>query len=292
VGRGNNFIAMLLIMRDAFVLLAIVDGLDINSSDDDVRQVVKDWSCALPNTNKSVEDYINRRYMMVGNDEEFILSQRYSTPGIGNYLVFGPALFWFAALTSRNVVIGDGIMAEFCNYVNCRLNGFKSKSDLIDHKMYDNMSELHPIGRHQMIKHLQGSMDFLNINNVRGNTNVPATDFFVWFPYAAQCVKRLSNCSIGDVGCSERFAYQRMFPGPVQNIPGGVFSSIPYMILCIACLPFNLRLHPSAARERFIANVFHTANVLAPHEDCTSRSCPVGDTYFSRVSHSTRVHPL
>ena len=184
--------------------------------------------------------------MMVGNDEAMVLSHLYSTPGIGNYLVFAPAVFWFAALTGRNVVIGDGIMAEFCSYVNCQLNGFKTKSELFYSGRYDNTSTLISVGRHQLIKHLEGQGDLMNARNVRGNTKVPATDFWLWIPFAARCVKRLSNCvAVGDVSCSERCAYQApLYTDSTQTIPSqlclsssGLKSNSNSIRFCLGCPP-------------------------------------------------------
>jgi hypothetical protein len=40
--------------------------------------------------------------------------------GIGNYLIFYPAAYYFAALTGREIVLIDGsLVAEMCGILNC-----------------------------------------------------------------------------------------------------------------------------------------------------------------------------
>ena len=161
--------------------------LQFNSSDAEIRLQVRDWTCALPNTNASMFTAAdttskNIRWLMIGADEAVITGAKYRTPGIGNYLVFWPAVFWFAVFTGRTVVIGDGIMSEFCYHLNCGLHGFKTKSEMILARLYENTTSPRNMGNFQLIKHLQGNEAVLNVNAVRGDTNSPATEWYSTYP--------------------------------------------------------------------------------------------------------------
>lgn len=185
-----------------------------------------------------------QHWAMVGADEAPALLQKYTTPGIGNYLIFWPATFWFAAFTGRNVLIGDGIMAEWCSFVGCSASGFATKSEMVAAGRYNASVELVGVGRFDMIAHLEGKGRFASLPNVRGNTITPGSEWWTYFPFAGRCVSRLSRCPPGDVGCSERFAFQHLAPGPFRSFSAAEESRLHGMPRDLLAL---LRTVPHAA---------------------------------------------
>ena len=272
-----------------FVLLHFINAsyskeLQFNSSDAEIRLQVRHWTCALPNTNASIfTDAItskNIRWLMIGADEAVITGAKYITPGIGNYLIFWPAVFWFAVFTGRTVVIGDGIMSEFCYHMNCGLHGFKTKSEMVLANLYENTTTARNILKYQLIRHLQGNRQFLNVSTVRGNTNSPGTEWWSFFSFAGRCVSKLTRCAVGDVGCAERFAYQRLFPGPFQHLPLDVeqrIHGIPeWYINLIKTTP-----HSSITLPQRISACFHIRREFMHFENGSDPSDP---SYLQEVA--------
>ena len=254
--------------------------LQFNSTDAEIRLLVQDWSCALPNTNASIfagnttTAKNSIRWLMIGADEAVITGAKYRTPGIGNYLIFWPAVFWYAVFTGRSVVIGDGIMSEFCYHLNCGLHGFQSKSAMILANLYENTTSPRNMGNFQLIQHLQGNQAFVHANTVRGDTNSPATEWWSFFSFAGRCVSKLSRCAVGDVGCAERYAYQRLFPGPFQHLPLDIEQHIHGMpawyIELIKTTP-----HASITLSQRISACFHIRREFMHFENGSDPSDPL-----------------
>ena len=260
------------------ILASHSKDLPFNASIAEIRLQVRDWSCALPNTNVSIfTDNIttskNMRWLMIGADEAVITGAKYRTPGIGNYLVFWPAMFWFAVFTGRSVVVGDGIMSEFCYHMNCGLHGFKTKSDMMLANLYENTTSARNMGNFHLIQHLQGNGAFLNENAVRGDTNSPATEWWSYFSFAGRCVSKLSRCAVGDVGCAERFAYQRLIPGPFQNLPLDVEQRVHGMPGWYINL-IKTRSHSSITLPQRISACFHIRREFMHFENGSDPSDP------------------
>ena len=152
--------------------------------------------------------------------------------------------------------MGDGIMSEFCLHMNCVQNGFESKSKMVLANLYDNTIPPENITKFQMLRHLEGSQLFLNVTNIRGNTNSPATEWWSYFTFAGRCVSKISRCTVGDVGCAERFAYQRLFPGPFQNLSLEAEQRIHNMPMSLLHL-IKTAPHSTITMSRRISAAFH-----------------------------------
>ena len=198
-----------------------------NATVSDIRRIVPEFSCVLPNMQPLVysTSMRNMSWIMLGADEftSFMIKNRAGwqndVPGIGNYLIFWPAIYWFAAFTGRSVVIGENIMGEFCHHVGCAAGGFPSKSDVMAQGLYHNDTPLEKVSRFDLQSHFEENARLRNLTNLRGSTVTPASEWWVWFAYLARCVSRLSRCLPGDVSCSERFALQRLVRGPFRDFP-------------------------------------------------------------------------
>lgn len=189
--------------------------LPFNATDDEIRaKSASDFQCALPNAIPTSSSGGPLRAIMIGDNEPLSLNVKVDSPGLGNYLIFFPSIFWFAALTGRRVVLGEGVMSEFCSYLGCAANGFKSSVEL---GLSTNVTWT-AVGKFDFLQHFEGNPRLLTLSYIRGATLVPASEWWSYFPPLARCVSRLSRCPVGDVGCAERFAFQRLVAGPLHNL--------------------------------------------------------------------------
>ena len=272
----------LLLQFSLLLLLLALAGaeLDWRSTDAEIRRVLPDWSCSLPVLRNGSDPRLANRWAMVGADEVDALLQKYSTPGLGNYLIFWPSTFWFAALTGREIIIGDGIMSEWCYFVGCSASGFSSKSDMVAAGRYNASLPLIGVSRFDMIEHLKGNGKLAALPNLRGSNITPASEWWTFFPFAGRCVSKLSRCPPGDVGCSERFAFQRLAPGPFRHFSSrdeGRLQGMPRELLqLIRTVP-----HAAIGIEQRISAAFHIRREFMHFENGSD----VRDPVYLRETH-------
>ena len=197
-------------------------SVTINSTDGQIRALIKDWACALPNSNPKY--LLSKRWIFVGKAEQ--LTQAWlnntKTAGLGNYLLFYPALYWYAAFTGRGVALSDGMMTQMCSLVGC---GFPLQQAL-NPGVYNRAARPRDVFRVDLLNHLSGDAKLVSEPNLFGSHFTLASDFWLRFGFATRCVSRLSGCVLGDVSCAERFAYQQLIQGPFRQVSSDVYSRL------------------------------------------------------------------
>jgi len=175
-------------------------------------------------------------------------------PGVGNYLIIWPALYWFAAFTGRILVLGDGIMSEFCHHVGCLSGAFTNRSIMIERGLYNKSVPLMDLRQFDMMSHFEGNPRLRNLTHLRGASVTPASEWWSYFPFLGSCVSRLSNCPPGDVSCSERFAFGKLIRGPFRHFSKsqerrlcGMPASLLQLIRTLPHANFTPELRISAA---------------------------------------------
>jgi hypothetical protein len=154
------------------------------------------------------------------NDRKFILfgCEECTGAGFGNQIVFFPAVYYFAALTGRDLLIYDNsVIGEFCKIVHC---GFPMVSEMsAAYPEYLSPEKLHAMKAVKVFdfrKHMDGSRTLDEYPLIRGDGYMPASEWWVYYNGSAQCIKRLTGCVLGDISCTERHALQRLVRGPFK----------------------------------------------------------------------------
>ena len=145
--------------------------------------------------------------------------------GIGNLLVYFPALYYFAAFTGRDIIISDkSIVGEMCKIITC---GFPFASEMAlafpailgkgDSHALKKSAEL--LGVQDFIRYLEGT------RKLKGNGKLiyafgykSESAWWQYFNTTVQCVQKLTGCDLGDIGCADRHAFQRLVRGPFKGM--------------------------------------------------------------------------
>mmetsp|Transcript_8819 Transcript_8819/g.13201 ORF Transcript_8819/g.13201 Transcript_8819/m.13201 type:complete len:420 (+) Transcript_8819:140-1399(+) len=139
--------------------------------------------------------------------------------GIGNIFEIYPALYTFALLDGRSIVIGDSSeIGMFCQVLNC---GFPFASEVeSSFPVLKNKSHLRH-GHAFFSKYFQdATMEDESVLLPSGLSTVASN----WYQYTGQnatrsCIESITGCAFGSVGCVERYAYRQLFPGGLrQNV--------------------------------------------------------------------------
>lgn len=152
-----------------------------------------------------------------------ISGQHHSDGGIGNSIVFFPNAFIFAALTGRDILIGDhSALTEFCTVITCGYPrvGTIAKSlpeaqaktfpqaknvkvfDMGEYFRGDALIDSDHVYVDGFLPHLTGWYQAI------GNNTAPAV----------ACLAKITGCASGsDISCVSRYALQSWIRGPFAN---------------------------------------------------------------------------
>lgn len=202
--RARRWGGRLLLCR---VLLSLVLAFQYASS----RQS-QDFVCHDPDAGGTLQNS-DRRFLLFGSDDS-------GGTGLGNFLVFYPAAYYFAAFTGRDLIISDGgvgsVIAEVCRIITC---GFPFASDLA--RAYPGILTEEKMRKAPLVKkgdfqqHMEGSVN-IDSHVVRAFGFIAQSDWWVYFNLTAHCVSKITGCDLGDVSCAERHAFQRLIRGPFR----------------------------------------------------------------------------
>lgn len=152
----------------------------------------------------------DRKFLLIGSDNS-------AGAGIGNFLIFYPAAFWFAAFTGRNLIISDNsTIGDMCKIIQC---GFPFASDLrlafpsILNQLA--LTRVEDIKSSDFIRYVEGTKE-VSANVVRAWGFMASSDWWSYINETTHCVKKITGCDLGDISCADRYAYQRLVRGPFK----------------------------------------------------------------------------
>lgn len=252
-----------------------------DATDEEIRRGVPDWSGCSTAKLAEPGPGVNRSWLLLGGlmgGDEWLIEPKHrdfeaDIPGVGNYLIFFPAMYWFAVFTGRTLVIGDGIMSEFCRHVGC-CSSFSNRSTLIERGLYNKSAALQPLNVFDLTKHFEDT-SLRHVHYLRGAATTPASEWWMYFPFLGKCVSRLSKCSPGDVSCAERFAFQQLIKGPFQHFSSSEEHNLRGMP---ASLLHKIRTLPHATAPRFSA-AFHIRREFMHFENASD---PQNDPFYRK----------
>ena len=137
--------------------------------------------------------------------------------GIGNYLIFFPAVYYFAALSGRDIaIVDDSLFGEMCKVIHC---GFPHYSELqIIYPHLPPTSHLPGAKVGDMAAYISGEAPYLKDQEViRADGYKHASGWYQNHPDAEACIVKLTGCDADDHPCQDRHAYQRLVRGPFRE---------------------------------------------------------------------------
>jgi hypothetical protein len=131
--------------------------------------------------------------------------------GIGNFLVFFPAAYYFAVFTGRIIVIIDNsLIGEMCMVLNCGFPTLNEMSlafpDRFPIYLNETVRSAKVMSFHQHI----GSEVVLEDNMVRADGYMYKSGWYLGRNFTGSCIARLTGCGEEDVGCHDSHALQSL----------------------------------------------------------------------------------
>jgi hypothetical protein len=189
-------------------------------------------------------DHLSKKrfFLLGGNDP--------TNKGIGNLLVFFPAEFYFAYMSSRYIIISDNsLIGQMCKEIKC---GFPLLSEvltlsphlfsdysfgdvvhkrILTSKSNNNLSpkKSSPSNSHPPVKRMktlhamnfaeysQDHSNFIHDIVVTASGYDAKSDWWAYSNKSAQCVISYTGCAVQDIHCFESFAFQRLILGPFRG---------------------------------------------------------------------------
>lgn len=173
------------------------------------RQIV----CRDPFLGGTIRDNSERKFMILGSEDS-------GGAGIGNILIFYPSSYYFALLTGRDIIISDkSAVGLMCTIVKC---GFPFVSEMkAAFPQLINQDTLWEADRshYKMGDFIAHMEDRKNISHIVIRTSgfMAKTEWWAYFPKAAECISRVTGCDPGDINCVEHHAFQRLIQGPFRT---------------------------------------------------------------------------
>jgi hypothetical protein len=119
------------------------------------------------------------------NDRKFILfgCEECTGAGFGNLVVFFPSVYYFAALTGRDLLIFDNsTIGEFCKVIHC---GFPLVSEMSEafpeYLSPEKLRSMKAVKVFDFRKHMDGSRSLDEYSLIRGDGYMPASEWWVYY---------------------------------------------------------------------------------------------------------------
>lgn len=166
-----------------------------------------------------------RRFLLIGG----------GGAGIGNFLIYYPAAYYFALFTGRDIlIIDDSLIGEMCMVLTC------------GYPFYSQVQTAFPKLLPQPVAAVKNGKiwDFMRYFNheialdetvLQSVGSKLQSGWYMGYNYTKQCVARLTGCGEEDVMCHDRHALQRLVRGPFK---AALTDSEEKRIIGV---PFNLK---------------------------------------------------
>lgn len=163
-------------------------------------------SYSLPSTN-------DERYLVLGTNDN-------NAAGLGNILTSFPAAYYFSIFTERRLLIYDhSLLGHFCRVVHCAVplvsDMVGMRPDLFTHYNLFHQRILTAKDFREIFNHHQPLHEEEILVTSSGTDS--KSEWWMNFANLTRCVSRISGCTIGDITCSERHAFQSLITGPFRK---------------------------------------------------------------------------
>lgn len=139
--------------------------------------------------------------------------------GIGNFLIFYPAAFWFAAFTGRDILIMDGsLIAEMCKVINCGYPTYDEVSSAFPGILgEETFLNARPAKVYDFHLHMSGEAPLDDFPLIRADGFKYMSGWYFGRNDTMECVQKLTGCGYEDVNCHDQYAMQKLIKGPFNK---------------------------------------------------------------------------
>jgi len=139
--------------------------------------------------------------------------------GIGNFLIFYPAAYYFALLTGRDIlIIDDSLIAEMCTILTCgypKFNDVKAAFPaILGGEAFNQARSVKVFDFH---RHFSGEAPLTDIKIVRADGYKFFSGWYLGRNDTEDCIAKLTGCARTDSMCHDRHALQRLIRGPFKE---------------------------------------------------------------------------
>ena len=154
--RRSRLIPCIFLHLFLLMLTLVSKASESNKTEEHLHSIV----CREPNDEIAADERLHRKFLLFGGEGG----------GLGNFLIFFPSGYYFAALTGREIVIIDhSLLGEVCKIVLC------------GYPFLSTMTEAYP--------------EYFNEENMRKLRGVKAMDFRVFFEKGPEGLKGILSSS-------------------------------------------------------------------------------------------------
>lgn len=176
----------------------------------------EEFYCQNPKVGDNLDDKRRqRRFLIVGG----------IGGGIGNYLIFFPSAFYYAALTGREILIDDNsLIGEACQIITCGYPLFNDAAKSLQHleafQSFQHDNRIPYLKAFDFIQHFQGGRN-ISYPMVRADGYKDQSgwykDLYYSHEFVNNCLRSITGCNDGDIRCHDRHAYQQLVRGPFRS---------------------------------------------------------------------------
>jgi hypothetical protein len=230
----------------------------------------------------------SRKYLLIGG----------KGAGIGNFLIFYPAAYYFAALTGRSIlVIDDSLIGEMCKLLVC---GFPLYSEVTKAFPSQFQGQMHGenvrgVKVYDFQRHFSREAPLESHTILRADGFKQFSGWYQGSNDSLNCIAKITSCSPTDISCHERFAFSRLVHGPFKI--DSVISTEEKRLIGV---PGNLRhammTLPHAYAPRLDAAIHlrlqfeHFEHLVGPEDPGWSSAIKEQDGWLNSTAHNAGIN--
>lgn len=150
-----------------------------------------------------------RKFLMIGG----------KGAGIGNFLIFYPAAYYFALLTGRDIlIIDDSLISEMCSILTCGYPKFNDAKAAFPAILGgEAFNQARPIKVYDFHRHFSGEASLSDVKVVRADGYKFFSGWYLGRNDTEDCIAKVTGCARTDSMCHDRHALQRLIRGPFKE---------------------------------------------------------------------------
>lgn len=136
--------------------------------------------------------------------------------GIGNFLIFFPAAYYFALLTGREILIDDNsIINEMCSVLTCGFPKYSEVAAAFPSLLGGNRFQFAKSAKvYDFHRHIGGEAPLDEHVIIKADGFKYFSGWYMGRNATEECVAKVTGCDRADIACHDRHALQRLVRGP------------------------------------------------------------------------------
>ena len=230
----------------------------------------------------------NRKYLLIGG----------KGAGIGNFLIFYPAAYYFAALTGRSIlIIDDSLIGEMCKLLVCGFPLYNEVTKAFPSQFHGQLhwESVKGVKVYDFHRHFSRESPLESYTVLRADGFKQFSGWYQGINESVNCIAKITGCSTTDISCHERFAFGKLVHGPFKI--DSVISTEEKRLIGV---PGNLRhammTLPHAYAPRLDAAIHlrlqfeHFEYLVGPEDAGWSNAIKEQDDWLNSTAHNAGIN--